>query len=406
MVNALTALFGVMVGLIVYSQMLLPLIYGLPRSIYHVLRGDLRSGAIAWQFGAPLIWAVGLICLGAVLALISPSVLNFLTANSAFLLGNYIAVALLCLNFLTAEGRETMSKDWTRTTFTRFQTNSSPTLAFPTFFDLDDLAHVLLIDEIRSACGTEMESPGAYAECLYRPASQLPYPKPVIRMAIQALLDFASGQRESSILDESIRNAKSVDTFESVLHFLDNYLEIPPSELPTETEKNLRVGSAFLGSIGDKSGAVHACFEEADGDRAMIARLIETPLDVAEGEEASNPVAEFLVLDGEGDEVDVSEIEVTFMANEEAHTLSVDRMVQLAQFALSTQASPKGSQSHGQHSTSVSPSSSPIFLAEDADGDEVEVGGVEVTFMVNHEIHSISFTQVVALAQMALSHRV
>jgi hypothetical protein len=52
-----------------------------------------------------------------------------------------------------------------------------------------------------------------------------------------------------------------------------------------------------------------------------------------EGEEAPapKPVTDFLVEDADGDEVDVSGVEVTFMANHEAHTLPLDRVVRLAQ---------------------------------------------------------------------------
>lgn len=121
--------------------------------------------------------------------------------------------------------------------------------SLPQQFDLKNANHVLLLDEIRERYSMALsDDTGACAQCMYKPASLLPYPKTTIRGAMNALLDFIEGRVQSPHLDVSIRSAAAAEAVKSTLVLLDNYLDIPASELPTEPKANGRVAAEFLGN--------------------------------------------------------------------------------------------------------------------------------------------------------------
>lgn len=121
--------------------------------------------------------------------------------------------------------------------------SSSPVAQLPTAFDLDDTVHVEIIEDVRRKFAETLQNEsGPYAGCMYRPSSSLPYPKPVIRAAFTALLDFAAGRRESAIMDVRTRTAEVVDHLEAALVHLDDFLDVASDRLPTDPLENARVG--------------------------------------------------------------------------------------------------------------------------------------------------------------------
>jgi hypothetical protein len=119
----------------------------------------------------------------------------------------------------------------------------TPAAAIPSEFDLDDARHVAIIDGIRDKYSALLADDSIpYAKCMYRPASLLPYPKPVIRAALEALFDFIEGRRQSRFLDASIRSPEVADSVSSLLVSLDDFLDVPAVQLPTDPHENLRVG--------------------------------------------------------------------------------------------------------------------------------------------------------------------
>lgn len=110
-------------------------------------------------------------------------------------------------------------------------------------FDLDDIAHVSIIDEIRDRYSVLLaDDSHPYSRCMYRPSSLLPYPKEVIRRALEALLDFTEGRRQSHLLDASSRNSQVADTIRDCLDTLDDFLDVPAEQLPTNVSENARIG--------------------------------------------------------------------------------------------------------------------------------------------------------------------
>ena len=77
---------------------------------------------------------------------------------------------------------------------------------------------------------------------MFRPASGLPYSKGDIETALIALLDFVEGRRESRLLDVAIRTPEEAEIIRTCLVLLDDFLDVPPEQLPTEPKANARVG--------------------------------------------------------------------------------------------------------------------------------------------------------------------
>jgi len=118
-------ILGFVIGLFIYAQMLLPLIYSLPKSIYLYLKSKVSFGAIVMPILPPLFWFVALVVLGFILEAIVPSVNRFLLGNLGFNLGQWLSIGALLLNFLTRKGRQDMADDYNNTTYERFRTDKN-----------------------------------------------------------------------------------------------------------------------------------------------------------------------------------------------------------------------------------------------------------------------------------------
>lgn len=126
-------------------------------------------------------------------------------------------------------------------------------------FDLQDERHVRLIDQIREDYSRQLtDETSPYAECWFKPAAILPHAKETIRQALNTLLDFVEGRRQSPYLDQAIRSREAASTIRACLAMLERYLEIPESELPTDPEENRRVGLTVLGAESGTTGGGRA----------------------------------------------------------------------------------------------------------------------------------------------------
>lgn len=118
------------------------------------------------------------------------------------------------------------------------------TAVLPPEYDINDANHVALLDRIRTAFAASLQDEtGPYSQCIYKPASTLPYPKDAIRSALTALREFAEYRRESTLLDTSLRSPHAAQAIRGCLVYLDHYLEVSPSDLPTTRLENFNVGS-------------------------------------------------------------------------------------------------------------------------------------------------------------------
>ena len=110
-------------------------------------------------------------------------------------------------------------------------------------FDLSDVEHVTLIDEIRQKYSALLSDETApYSQCMFKPSALLPYPRGVIRHALETLLNFVEGRATSPYLDDAIRTPDAAEAIRASLAQLDDFVDVPPAELPTDPQENLRVG--------------------------------------------------------------------------------------------------------------------------------------------------------------------
>lgn len=119
--NIITLIIGFVIGLYVNSQLFLPLIYGLPKSMWYFFKGEVKFMAIIAQFITPLIWVVGFFILGFVFELISPEIINFLFDKSAFGAGLNLSLLAILVNFFFVSGRASMKADFDQTTYQKYK---------------------------------------------------------------------------------------------------------------------------------------------------------------------------------------------------------------------------------------------------------------------------------------------
>lgn len=110
-VFVLTLFASILISVFVNFQMVLPILYSLPRSIYHYLKGEVRFAAIPAQLVAPVIWFVALFTLGFLLQVLAPSVMRFHFTNLAVNLGHIIAFIVVLLSVVTPSGRRDLRAD-------------------------------------------------------------------------------------------------------------------------------------------------------------------------------------------------------------------------------------------------------------------------------------------------------
>lgn len=120
-------------------------------------------------------------------------------------------------------------------------------LPLPDKIDLNEPSHLVAIDYIRDKYSTLLaDDSSAYAQCMYRPAAELPFPKETIRRALSALLAFVEGRQESRLVPHSLRSPEVADSLRIALTSLEGFLDVSPNQLPTEPSANLRAGAGLL----------------------------------------------------------------------------------------------------------------------------------------------------------------
>lgn len=116
-------MLGLFIGLFVYAQILLPILYGLPKSIWLFYKREVRFFAIISQLIPPVLWLSALFVLGFIIELIYPSLNRFLIGNPAFNLGQIFSVIALLLSFLFPARRADMKADYENSTYLRYRKN-------------------------------------------------------------------------------------------------------------------------------------------------------------------------------------------------------------------------------------------------------------------------------------------
>ena len=104
--------------LYINAQLVLPLLYGLPKALWLWMRGKLKFGAVTHMLMIPTIVIFLLLFLGAVLSAWAPFVFHWLTQSSISILADSASILCLLGNALfSPTGRQNMAEDFDKSTF-------------------------------------------------------------------------------------------------------------------------------------------------------------------------------------------------------------------------------------------------------------------------------------------------
>jgi hypothetical protein len=108
----------------------------------------------------------------------------------------------------------------------------------PDSLDMSVPEHVTLALTVVGDYDAAREEPGEFADCLYRPVSDLPYPQAAIRRCCELLISIADTDAGSSDKDHDLL-ATEREALGLALFSLDYFLDLPASEIPRRKLENL-----------------------------------------------------------------------------------------------------------------------------------------------------------------------
>jgi hypothetical protein len=103
---------GLVFGLFSASQMVLPLILGVPRAIRLVMKRQMRTAVLGRTLITPLIWFVGLFAIFFLVGFVWRSTADFLSNNTALNLGTSLGAVAMILSPLSAKCRSDFNADF------------------------------------------------------------------------------------------------------------------------------------------------------------------------------------------------------------------------------------------------------------------------------------------------------
>lgn len=115
MADILLWVAGILVGALWFSVILLPLFYGLPKSIYWIFKGVLRKAAVTSYVLSPVIWTIILFVTALVINQYFPRTRALLFNDAGFAYGQWIGVFLMLIRSLSKDGRRDLNEDFLST---------------------------------------------------------------------------------------------------------------------------------------------------------------------------------------------------------------------------------------------------------------------------------------------------
>lgn len=119
---------GLVFGLFVTAQMVLPIIMGLPRAISLVHKRKMRPAVFGRIILTPAVWFVQLPVLGFITEFFWPAAIEYLYNNISLNLGAWLGTVAIILTPLSKKGRSDFREDFDRV-YQRFYTEEVPTVA-------------------------------------------------------------------------------------------------------------------------------------------------------------------------------------------------------------------------------------------------------------------------------------
>jgi hypothetical protein len=242
--TVLLFVLGLGMGLFWFATIVLPICYGIPRSLYWWGRGWVRIAAPLRSLVAPVLGSLVLLALAWGLLSWFPNAASHLWESKAFAFGQEGAILIGTFRALFgAEERRALRADFESAT-APYLTVTGRRRVFPALQALAD-SRGFSLQEVAATPPHAMEIVGAYGRLLgdapsfqVRPESSLPYPKHVIAEALRAAL--------SAISDTASQRALQIGLSE-----LDGFVpdrEVPgdPDERATEWLRRCRPVLALL----------------------------------------------------------------------------------------------------------------------------------------------------------------
>jgi hypothetical protein len=245
---------GALLSIFWFSVTILPIFYGLPRSLYWIAKGRLKSFACLFYVGSFLFWFV-LFTLAAYASMkFFPEAVLYLYNSFGFFCGQWLGIIVMLIKTLSPSGRKDLNDDF-QSAMKRFRKGSenieiSENIQAPSDMSPMDLLKASLIEsgemtrevaerlittaliqDLSSLSSRDIQIVGEYGRILtvgpgpLRPLSSLPYPKEVIKQSITTLLAKAQ--------DLETRRSLKIALFA-----LDDF--IPDEEVPKYPQENKR----------------------------------------------------------------------------------------------------------------------------------------------------------------------
>lgn len=91
---------------------MLPLVYGIPKSIYYVSKGQMKKASIIFYLKSFILWNFIFIAIAVILARFFPKVSNTLYNSWGFFVGQWIGIGWAISYMLSKKGRDDLNADF------------------------------------------------------------------------------------------------------------------------------------------------------------------------------------------------------------------------------------------------------------------------------------------------------
>ncbi|MBL7141999.1 hypothetical protein ISS21_02870 [Patescibacteria group bacterium] len=112
MIEILLLIIGFLLGVWWWSVIILPLFYGIPKSIYYIWKGLLKRTAANFYLKVLILWTIIFFVIAFALVRYFPNVSNILFESGGFAIGQLIGIIVSAWRMLTKDGREDLSADF------------------------------------------------------------------------------------------------------------------------------------------------------------------------------------------------------------------------------------------------------------------------------------------------------
>ena len=105
-------MIGAGFGLLWFSVIVLPIFYGVPKSLYWIIRGKLRIKALFAYLVTPAIRTAILVLVAVLLGMFWPSANQYLYNSAGFFFGQWLGVIGVLIRSVTKSGRQDLREDF------------------------------------------------------------------------------------------------------------------------------------------------------------------------------------------------------------------------------------------------------------------------------------------------------